>query len=277
MSGNPILAGVIGSPIGHSRSPKLHGHWLDRYGIPGHYIAISVDPKNLADSLQALADLGFVGVNVTIPHKEAVLELATKVTTSARQIGAANTLTFDRDGNFVADNTDSYGFIANIAQKAPDWRADHGPALVIGAGGASRAIVHGLLSEGAPEIRVANRNPDRARNLAAHFGSRIVPVGWADIESATRDAATIVNTTSLGMSGQPPLVIPLENARPDAVITDIVYEPLVTPFLQSAQQNGFRIVDGLGMLLHQAAPGFEQWFGHKPEVDDLSRRAALAD
>lgn len=276
MTRSPRLAAVIGQPIGHSRSPALHGHWLRRYGINGHYVPMAVDPARLADSLAALALLGFRGCNVTIPHKEAALTLAAEVTPTARRIGAANTLTFRADGSFTADNTDAYGFIANLRQSAPAWQASAGPALVLGAGGAARAVVAGLLDAGAPEVRVVNRTRARAEELRAHIGGAIHVLDWPEAEAAMAGAATIVNTTSLGMAGEPPLEMSLDAAPATALATDIVYVPLVTPFLRAASDRGLATVDGLGMLLHQGVPGFEAWFGRRPEVDDDLRAAVLA-
>ena len=275
MSGPPPLAGVIGWPVGHSRSPALHGHWLRRYGLPGAYVALAVRPEALEAALRGMAALGFAGGNVTLPHKERALALADSATPRARRIGAANTLVV-RDGAFEADNTDGFGFIENLRQNAPDWRADAGPALVLGAGGAARAVVAALLDAGAPEVRLANRTRDRAEALAQALGGPVTVLDWRQAAAAADGAATLVNTTSLGMTGQPPLELSLDAAPPGALATDIVYAPLETPFLRRAAARGLRTVDGLGMLLHQARPGFEAWFGAAPEVDDALRRAVLA-
>lgn len=276
MSSAPPLAGVVGWPIGHSRSPALHGHWLRRYGLPGHYVPLAVPPERLPWSLEALALLGFRGANVTIPHKEAALAGAGAASEAARLIGAANTLVFADDGTWHADNTDAYGFLASLRQDAAGWAAAAGPALVIGAGGAARAIVAALISDGASEIRVANRTPERARALADHFGAALVPVDWEGMGEAAAGALTIVNTTAMGMSGQPPLHLDLAAAPEAALVTDIVYQPLETPLLAAARRRGLATVDGLGMLLHQAVPGFEAWFGVRPEVDAELRAAVLA-
>ena len=276
MTAAPALAAVIGWPIGHSRSPALHGHWLRRYGIEGHYIPIALSPDALEDGLRALARLGFRGCNVTLPHKEAALALASEPTARARDIGSANTLTFLADGGIHADNTDAYGFIASLRQSAPDWRAAAGPALVLGAGGAARAVIAGLLAEGAPEIRLANRTRARAEDLRARFGPRVAVVDWETAPAAAERAATIVNTTSMGMQGQPELDFRFDAAPPGAQVTDLVYRPLETPFLRDARRHGLAAVDGLGMLLHQAVPGFERWFGRRPEVDPELRAAVLA-
>lgn len=274
-TGTVPLAGVMGWPISHSRSPTLHGHWLQRYGIRGHYVPLAVAPENLAQVLRALPKAGFVGLNVTIPHKEAVMALADVVTDRAALIGAANTLIFRSDGRVYADNTDGYGFISNLQQRAPDWRASAGPAAVIGAGGAARAVVASLLESGAPEIRITNRTRIRADKLRAEFGARVVVYDWVQIGNMLEGAATVVNSTSMGMNGSQPLMLPLDALSPDALATDLVYTPLDTQFLRDARSRGCRTVDGLGMLLHQAAPGFERWFGVKPEVDDDLRAAVL--
>ncbi len=267
-------AGVIGYPISHSKSPIIHGAWLQRYGVQGSYTAIEVRPEELERFLRDASRDGFVGVNATIPHKEAALALADEVTPLARRIGAANTLTF-RDGRVLADNTDAYGFLENVKAGAPDWRADAGPAVVLGAGGAARAVVAALVDAGAPELRLANRTKSRAEALAADIGGPIKVIDWTDAADAMAGAATLVNTTSLGMQGQPPLEIDLGAAPDTALATDIVYAPLITPFLDRARSRGLAIVDGLGMLLHQARPGFERWFGHEAEVDDALRRVVL--
>ena len=269
------LAGLIGMPVAHSRSPRLHGHWLRRHGIAGHYVPMPVKAEHLAEVLRALPRMGFVGVNVTIPHKEAVLTLADAVTDRAALIGAANTLIFRSDGKIHADNTDGYGFIANLRQNAPGWQPDAGPAAVIGAGGAARAVVASLLDSGVRELRIANRTRIRSEQIKSEFGSRLVVHDWVQAGAMLEGAATVVNATSLGMEGKQPLRVPLDALSPAALVTDLVYTPLMTSFLLEAQARGCQVVDGLGMLLHQAAPGFERWFGPRPEVDDDLRRAVL--
>lgn len=272
----PPLAGVIGWPVAHSRSPRLHGHWLRRYGIAGHYVPLAVRPGDLPAALEAAQRLGFRGVNVTIPHKEEALAGAMEATEAARTIGAANTLTFLEGGGYRADNTDGFGFIASLRQDAPGWGAGAGPALVLGAGGAARAIIWALLADGAPEIRLANRTRDRAEALCAHFGDRVRVVDWAEADAAAAGVATIVNTTAVGMGPGEAAPVSLAAADPGTLVTDIVYTPLETPLLAAARARGLPVVDGLGMLLHQAAPGFEAWFGVKPSVDADLRAAALA-
>lgn len=270
------LAGVIGWPIAHSRSPQLHGHWLKRYGIKGHYIPLPVRPEHLAEVLRALPKAGYVGVNVTIPHKEAVLALADFVTDRAALIGAANTLIFRSDGKIHADNTDGYGFIANLRQSAPDWDPARGPAALLGAGGAARAVVASLLDAGVPELHIANRTRIRAEQIRSEFGARVIVHDWGKAGEMLEGATTVVNATSMGMDGKPALRVALDAMAPGTLATDLVYTPLDTPFLIDARARGAQTVDGLGMLLHQAAPGFERWFGHKPEVDEALREAVLA-
>jgi len=271
------LAGVIGSPVAHSRSPQLHAHWLRTYGIRGFYIPMEVNQADLAQVIAALPKAGFVGCNVTIPHKEAVLALADIVTDRAALIGAANTLIFRRDGRIHADNTDGYGFTANLRQHAPHWQPGSGPAAVIGAGGAARAVIAALLEMGAPEIRLANRTKARAEALRTEFGAKVIVHDWVQAGNMLEGAATVVNTTSLGMVGKPEFRVPLDALSRGAVVTDLVYAPLKTRLLAEAEAAGCTVVDGLGMLLHQAVPGFERWFGHRPEVDQATRDAVLAE
>ena len=269
------LAGVIGHPIAHSRSPALHGYWLRRYGIKGHYIPMDVAPADLEATLRHLPKIGFVGLNVTLPHKEAVLKIADVVTDRAALIGAANTLIFLKDGRIHADNTDGAGFVANLRQNAPNWNPASGPAAVFGAGGAARAVLAALIEVGVTEIRLANRSRPRADALRADFGAKITVYDWVQAANMLDGAATVINTTSLGMSGKPGFRVPLDGLLPGAVVNDLVYTPLKTSFLAEAETRGALIVDGLGMLLHQAAPGFERWFGPTPAVDDATRQAVL--
>lgn len=269
------LAGVIGSPIAHSKSPQLHAHWLKVNGLKGFYIPMDVAPDDLETVLRTMPKMGFVGANVTVPHKEKVMELADLVTDRATLIGAANTLIFRKDGKIHADNTDGYGFIQNLRENAPDWNPKTGPAAVLGAGGAARAVVASLLDAGVPEILISNRTRVRAEALQADFGSRLTVVDWVQAGNMLEDALTVVNTTSLGMVGKPPLRVPLDGLRKDAVVTDLVYAPLKTRLLLEAEKAGCTTVDGLGMLLYQAIPGFERWFGVRPVVDSATRAAAL--
>jgi shikimate dehydrogenase len=269
------LAGVIGHPIAHSKSPQLHGHWLKKYGLVGHYVPMDVAPEDLETVLRTLPKAGFVGTNVTVPHKEAVLRLADHVTERASLIGAANTLVFQEDGSIHADNTDGYGFLENLRSGAPDWTPSDGPAVVFGAGGAARAVLQSLLDAGVPQILLTNRTRTRADQLQEEFGERISVVDWLQAGNVIENAELVVNTTSLGMLGQPELRVPLDGLQPGAVVTDLVYAPLKTRLLQSAEEAGCTTVDGLGMLLHQAVPGFESWFGTRPEVTDDLRAAVL--
>lgn len=269
------LAGVIGSPIAHSKSPKIHGHWLKTYEIAGHYIPMDVTNQDLADVIRMLPKMGFVGVNVTLPHKEAVLSIADLITDRAILIGAANTLIFRNDGKIHADNTDGYGFLENLKSGAPAWRAKSGPAAVLGAGGAARAVIASLLDAGVPEIMISNRTRVRAEKLQADFGARLRVFDWVQAGNMLDHCALVVNTTSLGMIGKGEMRVPLDGLRPGTVVTDLVYAPLKTRLLETADQMGCVTVDGLGMLLHQAVPGFERWFGTRPEVDRAARAAAL--
>ncbi|MEC7964827.1 MAG: shikimate dehydrogenase [Pseudomonadota bacterium] len=276
MSGPKIpLAGVIGSPIAHSKSPLLHGTWLRKMGLPGHYVPMDVAPEDFEQVLRTLPKAGFVGVNVTVPHKEAAIRLADVVTDRATLIGAANTLIFLEDGRIHADNTDGYGFIENLRQNAPDWDAKAGPAAVLGAGGAARAVLASLLDAGVPEIFLSNRTRARAEALQSDFGTKIKVVDWVQAGNMLEDSATVVNTTSLGMVGQQELRVPLDGLQKGALVTDLVYNPLQTRLLREAEEMGCVTIDGLGMLIHQAVPGFERWFGQRPVVDADIRAVLL--
>lgn len=274
---SPPLAAVIGWPIGHTKSPVLFRYWLDRYGINGHYIPIGLRPESFESGLGSLANLGFQGVNVTIPFKEKVLAIAHSVSDRAALIGAANVLSFKPGGTIFADNTDGYGFSENVRQQQPDWDPKAGPAVVLGAGGAARAVVSALLKEGVPEILIANRTRQRAQNLADANGARVSVIDWNSAGIAAKEARFIVNTTSLGMTGQPPLPVSIEAASGQTVVAEIVYSPLETPLLKQAKAHGLRTVDGLGMLLHQAVPCFHQWFGVRPDVDAELRKLVLGE
>jgi shikimate dehydrogenase len=269
------LAGVVGHPVAHSKSPRLHGHWLRSLGLRGYYVPMDVAPGDLETVIRTLPKAGFVGLNVTIPHKERVLEIADLVTDRATLIGAANTLIFRKDGKVHADNTDGYGFIESLRQGAPGWDARAGPAVVLGAGGAARAIVSALRDAGVPEIILCNRTRARADALKQEFGTRIRVEDWVQAGNVLEQAATVVNTTSLGMVGHPELRVPLDGLRPGTVVSDLVYAPLQTRLLRVAAEMGCVTVDGLGMLIHQAIPGFERWFGMRPEVDQATREALL--
>ncbi len=259
-------AGIMGWPVGHSRSPALHGYWLARHGIAGAYVPLPVRPERIAPALRGLSALGFAGCNVTVPHKQAVLALVDRVEPLARQIGAVNLVVVHEDGSLEGRNTDADGFLQSLRQDCPQWRADAGPAVVLGAGGAARAVMAALAGEGVAELRLLNRTRDHAEALAARFGGRAQVMDWAAPAAALAGAALLVNTTSLGMSGQPPLRLNLAPLPRAAVVADLVYAPLETPLLAAARARGHAVVDGLGMLLHQAVPSFAAWFGVRPEV-----------
>lgn len=269
------LAGVIGSPVAHSKSPRIFAYWLKQLGLRGHYIPMDIASGDLENVLASLPKQGFVGVNVTIPYKEHVLNIADLVSDRAAVIGSANTLTFRDDGKLYADNTDGFGFIENLRQGAPDWNAAAGPAVVLGAGGAARAVIATLLDAGATEIRLTNRTRTRAEALQREFGTKVRVHDWVQAGNLMDGAATIVNATSLGMVGKGEMRIPLDAMSKDATVSDLVYVPLETPLIAHARAIGATAVDGLGMLLHQAAPGFERWFNMKPQVDDGLRQAVL--
>nr|WP_205963663.1 shikimate dehydrogenase [Roseicella aquatilis] len=272
LSGQARLAGILGWPVAHSRSPRLHGLWLRRHGVDGTYVPLPVRPERFADAVRALADLGFRGANVTIPHKEAAFAVCDRVDATAQRAGAVNTLVF-RDGRIEGSNTDGWGFLASCADSAPGWTPDAGPVVILGAGGSARAIAAALLDAGCPRVVLVNRTPARAEALARALGG---PVEVADIPPLA-GAAMLVNTTSLGMQGQPALEIDLAPLPAGAVVADIVYVPRETPLLAAARARGLATVEGLGMLLHQARPGFEAWFGVTPQVDDELRAVVGGD
>lgn len=269
-TGAAKLAGVIGWPVKHSLSPVLHGFWLQRYGVDGCYVPLPVHPDKLRDAIRALPGLGFRGINATLPHKENLLSLMDEVEDKARIIGAVNTVIVGEDGTLKGSNSDAFGFLENLKQGAPSWRPGSGPAVVLGAGGAARAIVVALADAGAPLVRILNRTEERARDLvtdlSAHIPGRLNPLPWTALDGCLGDAHLVVNTTALGMDGQPPLTIDLDPLPSEAVVTDIVYTPLETDLLKTAKRRELCTVDGLGMLLHQARAGFEAWFGVAPEV-----------
>ena len=276
LSGKALLAGVIGWPVSHSRSPRLHGFWLESYGIDGAYLPLAVAPENLEIALRGLQAAGFRGVNATIPHKETVMALCDEVDETARRIGAVNTLVFV-EGRILGSNSDAFGFLENIRAGAAGHDVAAGPALLLGAGGAARAVAVALLDAGLPELRVCNRSPERAERLAADLGARASVVPWAARAEALAGIGLLVNATALGMTGQPPLELSLAELPASAVVSDLVYTPLETPLLASARARGCLAVDGLGMLLHQARPGFEAWFGRAPSVTAALRAAVLSD
>ena len=260
------LAGVMGWPVAHSRSPVIHNHWLQHYGRDGAYVKLAVPPERLGRAVRALPELGFAGCNLTIPLKEAALACLDTVSPRARRIGAVNCVEVRPGGELSGDNTDVFGWLESVRAAVPGWRADRGPAVLLGAGGAARAVLDGLLGEGAPEVRVVNRSPARAAALRDAFGPRVVPVAWEARATCLDGAALLVNTTSLGMEGQAPLDLPLDALPRAAVVSDIVYVPRETALLAAARARGHRVAGGLGMLLHQARPAFAAWFGVMPAV-----------
>jgi shikimate dehydrogenase len=272
LSGNARLAGIAGWPVGHSRSPRLHGFWLERYGIDGAYVPLPIDPANFPAAIRGLASAGFAGVNVTIPHKVAAFAICDKVDESARRAGAVNTLVFD-NGRIAGSNTDGWGFLENLRAHAVDPAA--GPALILGAGGSARAVAAVLMGLGVP-VTVANRTRARAESLARELPGLTV-IDWSARDSALPENALLINTTSLGMAGHPPVEIDLDRAGRGLTVADIVYVPLETPLLAAARARRIRGVEGLGILLHQAVPGFRAWFGVEPTVDDALRRFVAAD
>lgn len=276
LTGKAKVAGVIGWPIAHSRSPRLHGYWLEKHGIDGTYIPMDVPPDRTEQALRALPVLGMRGANVTLPHKEAALHVCDDVEPAARRIGAVNTIVVGDDGQLIGSNTDAYGLIENLREYST-WHADNGPAVILGAGGAARAACVALLDSGVREIRIVNRTLGRATSLVGAMAPGCEAVAWDEREAALDGAALLVNTTALGMTGQPPLDLVLDRLPASAIVYDIVYAPLETPLLAAARDRGNPAVDGLGMLLHQARPGFEAWFGQAVEVDEGLRAFVLRD
>ena len=261
-----VLAGVMGWPISHSRSPVIHGHWIAQLGLRGAYVPLAVNPVQLPQALLGLSALGFAGCNLTLPHKVQALNCVQQLDDVARQIGAVNTVVVQQDGSLRGTNTDAFGYIHSLREAQPHWRTDQGPAVVLGAGGAARAIVWALADAGAKDIRLLNRSVDKAQAMAAEFGAPVQALPWEQRHAALSDAGLLVNTTTQGMLGQPALDIDLKALPLRAVVSDIVYTPLETDLLLRAKQRGHPVVNGLGMLLHQARPGFEAWFGVMPEV-----------
>jgi len=279
ITGAARLAGIMGWPVAHSRSPALHGFWLDEHHIDGAYVPLPVRPEQLAQALRALPALGFRGCNLTIPHKQAALAVMDRVNPFARRIGAMNTVIVAPDGSLEGSNTDVFGFRENLREGAGEWDPNAGPAVVLGAGGSARSVVAALTEAGIAEIRLVNRTVDRAERLAGELaqpGTRMTVHPWAERCVVLRDAGILINTTSLGMDREPPLELDLAALPGKAVVVDIVYVPLETGLLAAARQRGHRVVDGLGMLLHQGRPGFEAWFGTPVQVTPALRAAMLA-
>jgi shikimate dehydrogenase len=261
-----VLAGLMGWPVMHSRSPRLHNYWIGALGLAGAYVPLAVKPEGLRAALRALPALGFSGCNLTIPHKEAALAIVDTVDPLARRVGAVNTVVVAPDGSLEGRNTDVFGYLESIRETQPAWRADRGPAVVLGAGGGARAVLVGLIDQGARDIRLVNRTLARAEALARELGGPIKALAWDDRQAALEGAAMLVNTTNQGMVGEPPLDLPLDTLPQSTLVCDIVYIPRETRLLAAARKRGNPTVDGLGMLLHQARPAFRAWFGIMPEV-----------
>ena len=272
-----IKAGVIGHPISHSKSPLIHNYWIEKEGLPGSYEAIDIAPENLKDGVQDLIDQGYSGFNVTIPHKEAMLKLCDQIDLNAQICGAVNTIKIEGD-RIIGSNTDSFGFLTNIQSAYPDFEFDDITALVIGAGGAARSIVSGLVGHRSEKVIIANRTRERAETIATEIGlgtDLVETVPWEERNDALENVDLVVNTTSLGMDGQPPLELNLDKLSEKALVNDIVYAPLETELLKNAKALGNRTVTGIGMLLHQARSAFKHWFGIMPDVDEELERLVL--
>ena len=277
MSDSPfVLAGVMGWPVAHTRSPAIHNHWITKYGLKGAYVQLPVQPDRLETAIRGLAALGFAGCNVTVPHKVSAMRFMDELHPAARRVAAINTIVVQPDGSLLGMTNDGAGYIQSLRDADATWRGDAGPALVLGAGGAARAIVVALLDEGVPELRITNRTLERAQELANDFGDRVKVVPWAERNEAMAGVSLLVNTTSLGMHGQAPLAVALDALPLEAMVSDAVYIPLETPLLAQARMRGHRTVNGLGMLLNQARPAFQSWFGVLPDVTPELRAAVQA-
>ena len=261
-----VLAGVMGWPVAHTRSPAIHNHWIAQYSLKGAYVQLPVQPQNLEAAIRGMPALGFAGCNITVPHKVNAMQLMDTLHPAARRVAAINTVVVQADGSLLGMNNDGYGYIQSLRDAQPDWRGDAGPALVMGAGGAARAIVVALLDEGVPEVRLCNRTQEKAQALKDAFGDRVTVVPWADRNSAMAGVRLLVNTTTQGMHGQPALDVALDDLPAEALVSDAIYIPLETPLLAAARQRGHQTVNGLGMLLNQARPAFQAWFGVQPEL-----------
>ncbi len=261
-----VLAGVMGWPVAHTRSPAIHNHWIAQYSLKGAYVQLPVQPQNLEAAIRGLPALGFAGCNITVPHKVNAMQLMDTLHPAARRVAAINTVVVQADGSLLGMNNDGYGYIQSLRDAQPDWRGDAGPALVVGAGGAARAIVVALLDEGVPEVRLCNRTQEKAQALKDAFGDRVTVVPWAERNSAMAGVRLLVNTTTQGMHGQPALDVALDDLPAEALVSDAIYIPLETPLLAAARQRGHQTVNGLGMLLNQARPAFHAWFGVLPEL-----------
>ena len=270
------MAGIVGWPVAHSRSPVLHQHWLTQHGLPGTYVPLPVAPGQLAPALRGLAALGFRGCNITQPHKLEALQLVDELDDNARRMGAVNCIVVQPDGRLKGFNHDGFGYIQSLRDVQPDWRADAGPVVVRGAGGAARAVVLSLIDEGATEIRLINRNIGKAEALAKEFGGPIRVLPWDQRHAALAGAALLVNTTNQGMAGNPALDLQLDALPTTSLVSDVIYVPMETPLLAAARARGNPTVNGLGMLLNQARPAFADWFGVMPEITPALLKAVHA-
>jgi len=271
-----VLAGVMGWPVAHTRSPVIHNHWIAKHGLKGAYVQLPVQPQNLEAAIRGLPALGFAGCNITVPHKVNAMQLMDELHPQARRIAAINTVVVQPDGRLLGVNNDGIGYIQSLRDANRAWRGDAGPALVLGAGGAARAIVVALLDEGVPELRITNRTQEKAQALKDAFGDRVTVVPWAERNAAMAGVSLLVNTTTQGMHGQPALDVQLNDLPTSAMVSDAIYIPLETPLLAAARQRGHQTVNGLGMLLNQARPAFQAWFGVLPEITPELRAAVQA-
>lgn len=270
------IAGLLGWPVAHSRSPVIHNHWLARYGIPGRYVLFAVPPERLEAAVRGIATLGLRGCNVTTPHKQTIFPLLDRVDDLARKIGAINTVVVEEDGTLSGSNNDGNGFVQSVRDAVPAWRPDAGPITIVGAGGAARAIVASLQAQGTREIRIVNRTRARAEELQARFGAPLAVASWDERSAALDGAVLLINATNQGMTGKPPLDLPLDALPRDAIVADVIYVPRETPLLAAARARGHRTVNGLGMLLNQARPAFNAWYGVMPEITPELIRAIEA-
>lgn len=267
-----LMAGVMGWPVMHSRSPLMHNYWMEQQGLAGTYVPLLIEPGKVEQALRALHPLGFAGCNMTIPHKLDAIAVVDEVDEISKKIGAISCVVVGQDGHLFGTNNDWRGFLGNVKEFDPDWRADAGPVVVIGAGGGGRAVIHALLDQGATEIRLVNRTPEEPAAIVEEFGGPITVLPWDDRHDALEGVAMAVNVTSAGMVGQPALDIALDRLPVEALVADIIYTPLETPFLAAARARGNRTLNGLGMLLHQGPPAWKMWFGVEPTVTPQLRR-----
>jgi shikimate dehydrogenase len=276
MAGEFLLAGVMGWPISQSRSPIMHNTWIEKYKINGRYVPLAVQPERLPDAIRGLPALGFRGCNLTMPHKQFAMTMVDTLTDTARRIGAVNCIVVEPDGKMWGTNNDGNGYVLSIQEVAPQWKPADGPIAILGAGGAARAIIVALLERGATEIRLINRTFEKAEQLAKEFGAAIKPVAWEKRADAIGDVALLTNATNQGMTGKPALDISLDKLSKQTLVSDLIYVPPETPFLAAAKARGNVTINGLGMLLHQARPAFQAWFGVMPEITPELRATIMA-